>query len=99
MTTAIKAMGLACAMEVSTEIQSYGFGPGQQVNLHVMLGMSGCSWFEHPAPSERYDYPVRNPLVLDAHGCVGAADRPGLGVDMDWDDVEGNAVVTFDSAA
>ena len=98
-TTAIKAMGLARAMEVSTELHSFAFGPGQHVNLHVMLGMSGCSWFEHPAPSERYDYPVRNPLVLDVHGCVGAADRPGLGIDVDWDDVEANAVVTFDSAA
>ncbi|MDG2480532.1 MAG: enolase C-terminal domain-like protein [Alphaproteobacteria bacterium] len=98
-TTAIKAMGLARAMEVPVEIQSYAFGPGQQVNLHVMLGMSGANWFEHPAPSGRFDYPVRNPLVLDAHGCVGASDRPGLGIDMNWDDVEANAVVIFDSAA
>ncbi|MBN35777.1 MAG: hypothetical protein CMM46_13585 [Rhodospirillaceae bacterium] len=98
-TTAVKAMGLARAMEVPVEIQSYAFGPGQLVDLHIMLGMIGCTWFEHPVPSEHYDYPLRNPIALDAHGCVGASDRPGLGADMDWDDIEANAFATFDSAA
>ena len=97
-TTAIKAIGLARAMEVPVEIQSFGFGPAQQANLHVMLGMAGCTWFEHPAPSAPFDYPVRNPPALDAHGCVAAAGGPGLGVEIDWEDVEANAVCRFDSA-
>ena len=40
-TTLIKAMGLARAMAVPVEIQSYGFQPGQYLNLQVMLGMAG----------------------------------------------------------
>ena len=97
-TAAIKAMELARAMDVCAEIQSYAFGPGQHINLHVMLGMAGCTWFEHPVPSERLDYPVRNPLVLDNNGFVYSNERPGLGIDVDWDDVEAKAVLTFDSA-
>ena len=98
-TTAIKAMHLAQSMNVPAELQSYAFGPGQQLNLHVMLGISGCSWFEHPFPSERYDYPVNNPVVLEADGCIKASLETGLGIDIDWDGVEANAVATFDSLA
>ena len=98
-TTAIEAVGLARAMGVPVEIQSFGFGPAQRTNLHVMLGLGGCTWFERPAPSAPWDYPVREPLALDAQGRVGAGEGPGLGADIDWRDVEANAVARFDSAA
>jgi L-alanine-DL-glutamate epimerase-like enolase superfamily enzyme len=64
-----------------------------------MLGLGGCTWFEHPAPQEPYDYATRNPLMLSAKGRVGAAEGPGLGLDMDWERIETDAFVTFDSAA
>ncbi len=97
-TTLVKAMGMARAMAVPVEIQSFGFQPGQHVNLHVMLGIAGCTWFEHPAPHEPYDYAARNPLALDAQGRIGAPRGAGLGLAMNWDAIEADAFARFDSA-
>lgn len=98
-TTLVKAMGLARAMAVPLEIQSFGFQPSQHVNLHVMLGMAGCTWFEHPAPQAPYNYAARNPLSLTARGWVAAAEGAGLGLVMNWDEVDTDAFARFDSAA
>ena len=96
-TTVIKAIELAQAMHVPVELQSFGFQPGQHANLHLMLGLDGCTWFEHPAPHAPYDYATHNPLMLDSQGCVSAAEAPGLGLDMDWQLIETDAFATFDS--
>jgi L-alanine-DL-glutamate epimerase-like enolase superfamily enzyme len=96
-TTVLKAMSLAQSMNVPVELQSFGFQPTQHANLHVMLGVKGCTWFEHPAPQEPYDYATRNPLMLDAEGCVAAVEGPGLGIDIEWEQIETDAFETFDS--
>lgn len=94
-----KAMRLGHAMNVPVELQSFGFQPAQYANLHVMLGMEGCTWFEHPAPHEPYDYATNNPVTLDRDGCVSASAGPGLGIDMDWQLIEKDAFETFDTMA
>jgi len=96
-TTVVKAIELAQTMHVPVELQSYGFQPGQHANLHLMLGLAGCTWFEHPAPQAPYDYATRNPLMLDSQGCVSVAEAPGLGLDMDWELIATDAFATFDS--
>ena len=98
-TIVLKAMKLARSMNVPVELQSFGFQPTQHANLHLMLGLGGCTWFEHPAPQEPYDYATRNPLVLDSQGCVAAAEGPGLGLDIDWELIATDAFETFDSMA
>jgi L-alanine-DL-glutamate epimerase-like enolase superfamily enzyme len=98
-TAILQGMKLARSMNVPVELQSFGFQPTQHANLHVMLGLGGCTWFEHPAPQEPYDYATRNPLMLSAKGRVGAAEGPGLGLDMDWERIETDAFVAFDSTA
>ncbi len=62
-----------------------------------MLGLDGCTWFEHPAPHAPYDYAAHKPLVLDSQGCVSATEAPGLGLDMDWELIATDAFATFDS--
>lgn len=96
-TSVLKAMKIARSMNVPVELQSFGFQPAQHANLHVMLGLEGCTSFEHPAPQEPYDYATRNPLMLDSQGCVTAAEGPGLGLDIDWERIETDAFETFDS--
>jgi L-alanine-DL-glutamate epimerase-like enolase superfamily enzyme len=90
-------MKLARSMNVPVELQSFGFQPTQHANLHLMLALGGCTWFEHPAPHAPYDYATYNPLILDREGCVSAADGPGLGIDMDWERIATDAFETFDS--
>jgi len=92
-----KAMALASAHGLKTELQSYGYPLTQAANLHVMLGVAGCSYFEHPVPIEHYEYACANPIRIDADGCVSAPDGPGLGLDLDWTRIERDASLVIDS--
>ncbi|MDA0220574.1 MAG: mandelate racemase/muconate lactonizing enzyme family protein [Proteobacteria bacterium] len=97
-TAAVAVMALAQARGVPVELQSFGHGPAQAANLHVMLGVPGCTWFEHPFPSAAFDHGARNPPALDAEGRVAPPEGPGLGLEMDWARIEAEAVARFDSA-
>ncbi len=92
-----KAMALASAHGLKTELQSYGYPLTQAANLHVMLGVAGCSYFEHPVPIEHYEYACANPIRIEADGCVSAPDGPGLGLDLDWTRIERDASLVIDS--
>jgi len=94
---ATKAMALASAHGLKTELQSYGYPLSQAANLHVMLGVAGCSYFEHPVPIEHYEYACANPIRLQADGCVSAPDGPGLGLDLDWNRIERDASLVIDT--
>jgi len=94
---ATKAMALAGAHGLKTELQSYGYPLSQAANLHVMLGVPGCSYFEHPVPIEHYEYGCANPIRIEADGCVRAPDGPGLGLALDWDRIEADASRVLDS--
>jgi L-alanine-DL-glutamate epimerase-like enolase superfamily enzyme len=95
---AMKAMALASANGLKTELQSYGYPLSQAANLHLMLGVFGCSYFEHPVPVEHYEYGCANPIRIEADGCVSAPDGPGLGLEMDWEKIERDAFLVIDSA-
>lgn len=94
---ATRAMALAGAHGLKTELQSYGYPLSQAANLHVMLGVPGCSYFEHPVPIEHYEYGCANPIRIDAHGCVAAPNGPGLGLDLDWNKIEHDAIWVIDT--
>ncbi len=94
---AMKAMALAGAHGLKTELQSYGYPLSQAANLHVMLGVAGCSYFEHPVPVEHYEYACANPIRIEADGCVSAPDGPGLGLDLDWNRIERDASLVIDT--
>ena len=94
---AIKAMELANSHGLKTELQSYGYPLSQAANLHVMLGVNGCSYFEHPVPFEHFEYGCANPIRIEKDGCVSAPQGPGLGLDLDWDQIERDASLVIDT--
>ena len=94
---AMKAMALAEAHGMKTELQSYGYPLSQATNLHVMLGVAGCTYFEQPVPVEHYEYACANPIRLESDGCVSAPDGPGLGLELDWDRIEADASLVIDT--
>jgi len=96
-TNVLKAVQIARSKNAPLELQSFGFRPAQHANLQVMLGLQGCTWFEHPAPHEPYDYAALTPLLPDREGFVSAGDNPGIGLDMDWEQIAADAFETFDS--
>ncbi|MEM7122761.1 MAG: mandelate racemase/muconate lactonizing enzyme family protein [Pseudomonadota bacterium] len=93
----MKVMALAEANGMKTELQSYGYPLSQAANLHVMLGVAGCTYFEQPVPVEHYEYACANPIRIEADGCVSAPEGPGLGLDVDWDLIEAEASLVIDT--
>jgi L-alanine-DL-glutamate epimerase-like enolase superfamily enzyme len=96
---AAKAVALAEAHGVTAELQSWGYTPIQAANLHVMLGLGNCRYFEQPVPYNYLEYGVRNPIRTDKTGHVRAPDGPGLGIDVDWPQMERAAFLTIDARA
>jgi L-alanine-DL-glutamate epimerase-like enolase superfamily enzyme len=94
---ATSAMALARAHGLKTELQSYGYPLSQAANLHVVLGVAGCSYLEHPVPIEHDEYACANPICIEADGCVRAPDGPGLGLEMDWNRIERDASLLIDT--
>jgi L-alanine-DL-glutamate epimerase-like enolase superfamily enzyme len=93
---AVLAVGLLRAKEVAERAQAQGRrytphtwtnGLGLLVNLHVAAGVGAAPYLEYPYDpptwtSERRDFMLAEPLVLDADGCLAVPDRPGLGATL-----------------
>ena len=96
---AVKAMALANARGLGTELQSYGYPLAQAANLALMLGVEGCGYFEQPVPVEHFDYAAADPIRIDQDGCVTLPDSPGLGLEIQAARIEADAFTTLDSGS
>ncbi|MDE0417734.1 MAG: hypothetical protein OXI95_12475 [bacterium] len=96
---AIKAMALAGARGLKTELQSYGYPLAQAANLALMLGVRGCSYFEQPVPVEHFDYGAANPIRTDLQGNATLPNGPGLGLAIQADRIENDAFTTLDTGS
>jgi L-alanine-DL-glutamate epimerase-like enolase superfamily enzyme len=81
-----EAFGMAC------EIHDGYNALGNVANLHVMLAVDNCEWFEvlpfnHSGDHslEHLSYGLVEPLAIDGDGLLHAPTAPGLGVEIDWD--------------
>jgi L-alanine-DL-glutamate epimerase-like enolase superfamily enzyme len=66
------------------EIDSWGHSLAQAANLHLMLANERTQYFEAAMPKDAYEFGIKNGILLD-QGRVVAPQRPGLGIEVDWD--------------
>lgn len=84
--SALRLLRLSEALGLPCEIQSFGFPLGQYANLQLMLATHACRFFEAPFPTSDLDDGVAiAPPILD--GITFAPERPGLGHEVDIDQV------------
>jgi L-alanine-DL-glutamate epimerase-like enolase superfamily enzyme len=95
-TPALKVMGLAEAHGMTVELQCWGYTLTQAANLHLMLARPNCTYFEQPVPYPPFEHGCTNPIRTDIDGYVAAPAGPGLGVDVDWQAVEADAIMTYE---
>ena len=95
-TTVIDAIALAERFEVPVELQSYGYITNQMSNLHLMHSAHRCTWFEHPFPFQDYEFASNGGIRFDHEGCISASSINGLGLDLDWNQIEKSASRTFE---
>jgi L-alanine-DL-glutamate epimerase-like enolase superfamily enzyme len=94
-TGAQRVMALARAHSMNVELQSWGHTLSQAANLHVMLANANCRYFEQAMPIEPMEYAVRNPIRVGSSGKVTTGAGPGLGVEVDWDLLERDALERY----
>ncbi len=51
-------------------------------------------FFEYAGPFDGIGFGLKEPITLDADGYVHPPDKPGLGVELDWDVLDNHTVST-----
>jgi L-alanine-DL-glutamate epimerase-like enolase superfamily enzyme len=97
-TLARKITALAEAFGLPVEPQSWGYSLIQAANLQLGLATAGSGYFESPVPYEPYEFGVQNPIRPGPGGVVAAPDGPGLGMAIDWEQIE-SAILKRDVCA
>lgn len=90
-----KAAVLAEAFGLRCEIHSFGYTLAQAANLQVMGAVNNCRYFEFPLPMGGYDAGMQDVIALEGDGTVRVPDKPGLGVEVDWERMDAATVARF----
>lgn len=84
-TPVFKTAHLAEAFHMNYEIHHGGNSLNNVANLHVMLAITNCEFFEVLLPNEAQQYGLLEDLSIDADGCIHPLGGPGLGARIDFD--------------
>ncbi|GGM62036.1 mandelate racemase/muconate lactonizing enzyme family protein [Dactylosporangium sucinum] len=87
--TAMKKTAALCeAFGVKFEPHSYGSTLIQAAHFHVMLAIHNCDLVELPVPTGVLDQGMKDTLRVNAEGYVDAPTKPGLGYEIDEDEID-----------
>ncbi len=66
------------------EIHHGGNSLNNVANLHVIMAIKNCEFFEVLLPGEAQKYGLVQDIEVDSHGLVHAMNGPGLGAAIDF---------------
>ncbi len=87
-TGTLKIAHLAEAHGLRCEIHCTTMGFMDVANLHVSCAIKNCEYFELLVPEEPFRFPMKDPYPIDAAGLAHVPEKPGIGVELDWDAIE-----------
>lgn len=87
-TGTMKIAHLAEAFGMRCEIHTTTMGPMDIANLHVSCAIRNCEYFELFVPETTFQFPMKEPYPIDDQGFIHVPEKPGLGIDLDWDHIE-----------
>jgi L-alanine-DL-glutamate epimerase-like enolase superfamily enzyme len=87
-TACVKAAHLAEAFHMNYEVHHGGNSLNNVANLHVIMAIRNCEFFEVILPAEAQKYGLIEDIEVDGHGLVHAPTGPGLGARIDFDLIE-----------
>ena len=94
----VKIAHLAEAFHLGCEVHDAYDALNNLASLHLITALQNCTWFEVLVPhaAGRHDlahlsYGLAEPIAVD-DGYATPPDRPGLGIDVDWDLIRSNVV-------
>src|SRR5713226_8634133 len=87
-TALVKAAHLAEAFHMNYEVHHGGNSLNNVANLHVIMAIKNCEFFEVLLPAGAQKYGLGQDIEVDKRGLVHAFDGPGLGAAIDFDLIE-----------
>jgi L-alanine-DL-glutamate epimerase-like enolase superfamily enzyme len=84
-TSLIKTAHLAEAFHMSLEVHHGGNSLNNLANLHVIMAIANCAFFEVLLPAGAQQYGLIEDIAVDGQGMVHAPSGPGLGARIDVD--------------
>ena len=94
-TTLIKTAHLAEAFHLKYEVHHGGNSLNNVANLHVIMAIRNCEFFEVLLPDGAQKYGLAQDITVDSKGLVHAPTGPGLGAAIDFDLIERKKVGTL----
>jgi len=91
-TAIMKTAHLAEAFHMNYEVHHGGNSLNNVANLHAIMAMKNCEFFEVLLPHGAQKYGLATEIQIDSNGMVHAFDKPGLGADIDFDLIERNKI-------
>ena len=92
LTPMIKIAHLAEAFRMKCEIHHGGNSLNNVANLHLIMAMPNCEYFEVLLPDEAQKHGLVRDIEVDREGFVHAPTAPGLGYEIDWQLIERNKI-------
>jgi len=92
LTAILKGAHLAEAFQMNFEIHHGGNSLNNFANLHVMMAIRNCEYFEVLMPDAAQKYAIVDDLRVDSEGYVHRVDAPGLGATIDFDLIKAKTV-------
>ena len=83
-TALVKAAHLAEAFHMNYEVHHGGNSLNNVANLHVIMAIRNCEFFEVLLPAGAQKYGLVQDIEVDRQGFVHAFDEPGLGAEIDF---------------
>jgi L-alanine-DL-glutamate epimerase-like enolase superfamily enzyme len=80
-----KTAALCEAFGVNCEIHTACYALLDAANLHLNCSIKNCTFHEILLPQEQFTFGVHNPIKVDRDGYVHVPQKPGIGLDVDWE--------------
>jgi L-alanine-DL-glutamate epimerase-like enolase superfamily enzyme len=87
-TPMLKTAHLCEAHHIKIEPQSFGHTLVQAPHLHISLVSANCDFHEAPVPEREFMPFMKDGIHVQKDGFVYAPTKPGLGYDIDWEQIE-----------
>ncbi len=87
-TSLVKTAHLAEAFHMNLEVHHGGNSLNNVANLHVIMAIKNCEFFEVLLPAGAQKYGLVEDIEVDSNGLVHAMGEPGLGAAIDFDLIE-----------
>jgi L-alanine-DL-glutamate epimerase-like enolase superfamily enzyme len=88
----MKTAHLAESFHMNYEVHHGGNSLNNVANLHAIMAMKNCEFFEVLLPNGAQKYGLENDIEIDSQGNVHTFNKPGLGADIDFDLIENKKI-------